>query len=328
MIDIDIKSANGTFDNSYKEFRSRKAESGSNVEVFYDIGIDSEVVVGGKSITPFGEFPPEIVWYSTEQGHFTLDSLPSGNISLNREDIEDDSEWTQTEAGQASQELAYTFKSSYSSEFIQALETIQISDSVNGHDTKLIKAYSNGGFSVRVRRVDNATGTQTNKIFLGVKFDEFPDTFHGADSETTYEMTFLVEDSPVFELMGDHTSLGLPAGSITSSITGTATPTELTITANLELSDEIINVSSTDVHIQIFDTGSSDAPIQVQSIVVGEETVIPLTTAPTGDLYVRMFLINAAKSMLLMSTDTTITPTSAFKYNTKNVKKDDKIKGE
>lgn len=307
----DIKKQNSVssrFDASYKEFRTCTPSSGASIHTYTDIGVDTSVEVAGKLVTVIGDCPADIIWTSDELDDFTLTAPISGGLNFNREDIEDDSTYKQTKAGQLSQEKGMSIKGVYNSRLIQLLERIQIQDSVGGYDGELLKAYSNGGFHIRTRRIYKSNNAYMTKIHMGVKLQELPDTFDGFADDTEVELTFNVEDGVKFELGGDLTAHGFKDGQITASVTGTLSGTTLTVTPTLTLNGVTLN--TTNCLLEVFDLGASDAPVLSYEANVGSSNAITLKSKPVGDIEVRLWAYNLKKSMIVYVNNATITNTA------------------
>ncbi len=300
-------SVSKTFDSSYKEFRNCIASSGASVDVFTDVGVDKEVRVKGKLVTVIGECPSDIYWLSDENKDFETTAPMSGGISLNREDVEDSSAWKQTVAGQLSQEKGLTVKGTYQNKLVQVLERILIADSVGGYNGELLKAYSNGGFHLRNRRVYKNNNAQIHKIDLEVKLQEWPDTFPGFGDDAEVEFTFNVEREPKFSLEGDLTAHGFKEGQITASLEG-ASLSGTTLTFTPKLTTNGVDLNTTNCLVEVFDIGASDAPVKtVTDATLGSVNTVTLTKKPVGDLELRFYAYNKSKSMIIYINSTKVT---------------------
>lgn len=236
--------ADNTYDQSYKDLQNCEASSGTNTKVITRVGISTSVIVDGI-MTPAlpGTCPSDIIWFDEENGGFTLITLPRGTIDYGREDVVNNSTIKQTTAGQLTITKTFGIKGDHNSGLIQMLRNIEMADGINGHDGKLLQAYSNGGyhFELGVEYLDS--GMKVSQLCLNCKIATSESGFAGfvADDEISFEL--LIEFSPHYIVEGDYKAglglndNGLDCVEATTVVEDALVPGQITISPSLTITD-------------------------------------------------------------------------------------------
>lgn len=146
--------------------------------------------------------PDEILWYQ-DGLDFTV-SAREGELKVNREELENSNAYSQTSSGKIEHTRKMTLKPSYNSRLYQKFMDIQIRDSQEGYEGKLIQAYSDGGFHMRMK-IEAVDGTYSfTELSLNIKLETFIDTFFAdlSDPEAEAELEMAIEWSPIYLLEG------------------------------------------------------------------------------------------------------------------------------
>lgn len=223
-----------TFDPSLKEFQNCVASSGSDVDFTFYVGFSKEVRVNG-TIFENGMCPTDITWFNSKE-HFTLTDVVEGTIEFNRDSTNDTSSRSQTAAGQTNQSKAFTIQGQHGSEFLEMFRQIQISDSVGGYNSELMKAYSNGGLHTKIEITYNSKNYTMTEYCLNVKTDSFPDMMVNFASDSELDFELLVEYSPLYSFTGEWQS-GLGINDSGLNITDNSTVDDKGLTLDLEIQD-------------------------------------------------------------------------------------------
>lgn len=311
------------FDPSLKEFQNCTPSAGNDVEVIYSIGFSKEVVVDGE-LFDNPSCPTDILWINDVED-FSVTEMPTGEISFNRDTIENDAEREQTASGQTTQTKAFKIKGDHNSRLFEMFRNIQVSDQMGGYGTKLMKAYSNGGLHLKTEIQYKTKNYSYTEYCLNVKTDTWPDTSHRMDADTEYEFEFLVEYDQLFQYDGEWLDgLGIPEGNLAMVTTETLDGLELTINAEVTDNTAQQSISSNEhqVYVSVINTAEGVGEIGAFKLESGKDETLTLD-AKTGDVIKLVYnymlganVLSFAKTSEITVTDGGIIPIEIAIENT------------
>lgn len=231
--------------------------------------------------------PGVIDWYQEGIDFTKTLGGVTGEFTVARETVDSASAYETTKSGKITRSKAFTIKPTAGSRLVQKFAEIDMRDSTEGLEGKLIQTYSDGGFHIRTTISDTLTGAQQRQVALNVKCENFIDMFSldFDDAELEFELNFLVEWAPIYELIGAlPKTFSWPTNTAAPDITVgaiTSTATDISIAA-VTLLDPDMLLTNTNVKVVAYD--ETNAKIGETSVATGSAATITGLTLVAGDV--------------------------------------------
>lgn len=236
--------------------------------------------------------PGVIDWYQEGIDFTKTLGGVTGEFSVARETVDSASAYVSTKSGKITRSKAFTIKPTAGSRLVQKFTEIDMRDSTEGLQGKLIQTYSDGGFHIRTTITDSVTGAQQRQVALNVKCENFIDMFSldFDDTELEFELSFLVEWAPIYELIGAlPKTFSWPTNTTAPDITVgaiTATAVDISVAA-VTLLDPDMLLTNTNVKVAAYD--ELNAKIGEVSVASGSAATITGLTLVDGDVVTLYF---------------------------------------
>lgn len=216
--------------------------------------------------------PSIIDWY--KEGVDFVISSKEGTIEVSREDLDNTSNYAQTESGKVSMSRNLTIKPTLDSKLVQRLNLITIEN--EGSNGEVFKSYSDGGFHFQLVLENEKTGAEWTQLGLNAKCANFMDVFYSDfKSDTEFSMDFTIENDYIHYmdgLMGDNYALPQELEQIQINYTNiTNTSTDLTI-SGIELVDPELATFDDSIQVVVKDEETSET-LGTQSTTSGDITL-------------------------------------------------------